>query len=37
MPSVQSEFQNNPGLIPRICEALFSSMAEGREAGTTYK
>lgn len=29
--------QNNPGLIPRICEALFSSMAEGREAGTTYK
>ncbi|MPC33344.1 Kinesin-like protein Klp98A [Portunus trituberculatus] len=29
--------QSNPGLIPRICEALFSSMAEGREAGTTYK
>ncbi|XP_069942470.1 kinesin-like protein Klp98A isoform X2 [Cherax quadricarinatus] len=29
--------QVNPGLIPRICEALFSSMAEGREAGTTYK
>ncbi|XP_071517126.1 kinesin-like protein Klp98A isoform X2 [Panulirus ornatus] len=29
--------QNSPGLIPRICEALFSSMAEGREAGTTYK
>ncbi|XP_037786523.1 kinesin-like protein Klp98A [Penaeus monodon] len=29
--------QANPGLIPRICEALFSKMAEGREAGTTYK
>ncbi|XP_042242970.1 kinesin-like protein Klp98A isoform X2 [Homarus americanus] len=29
--------QTTPGLIPRICEALFSSMAEGREAGTTYK
>ncbi|KAB7504257.1 Kinesin-like protein Klp98A [Armadillidium nasatum] len=29
--------QNNPGLIPRICKELFSSMEKGRESGTTYK
>jgi len=29
--------QNNPGLIPRICEELFARMRVGQESGTGYR
>lgn len=32
-----SPFQENQGLIPRICETLFSRMSAGKEQGTSYR
>lgn len=30
-------FQDEIGLIPRICEALFQSIDQGRKEGATYR